>query len=82
MRKDNDFIYWKDAKAELIGLIDSMALEVMMVPTFSGLKSDRTDMTLAEISAHNSLIAMNNEGVRELARVLKDKLTEEVDDDE
>jgi hypothetical protein len=34
-------------------------------------------MTLAEIANYNSLIALNNEGVRDLAKALKYELTKE-----
>ena len=69
-------IYIKD----LIPIIEDMAIEIMMTPSFSGLKADKTDMTLAEISAHNSLVSMHNEGVREMARMLIEALTKEDDD--
>lgn len=82
MRKDNDFIYWKEAKAEFIGMIDSMVLDVMAAPVFTGKKQDGTDMTMAEISNRNSLIAMHNEGARELARALKAELEQEEDVDD
>ena len=73
-RDDNDFIYWKDAKKELVSLIDSAALEIMMVPAFSEKRPDGVMATLGEISAHNSLIAIYNDGIRTMAQWLKDAL--------
>ena len=71
-------IYSKD----LIPIIEDMAIEIMMTPSFSGLKADKTDMTLAEISAHNSLVAMHNEGIREMALMLKHRLLKGDDPDD
>lgn len=65
---------------DLLDLIDHVAVDIMMVPCFSG-KFNGETMTLAEISNHNSLIAMHNEGVRELARMLKEKLSEDETDE-
>ena len=62
---------------ELIPMIDRVALEVMMTPIQEGKNSEGKLMTLAEIANYNSLIALNNEGVRDLAKALKYELTKE-----
>ena len=76
MANDYKSIYLK----ELLPVIDKVAVDAMMTPCVV-MKMNGESMTLAEISNHNSLVAMHNEGVRELANRLKDKLTEEESDD-
>ena len=51
--------------------IDQVAVDIMMVPSFSEKKQDGTFATLTELANHNSMIAMHNEGVREMAKMLK-----------
>ena len=65
---------------DILNKIDHVALDAMMVPAVV-MKMNGEPMTLAELSAHNSLIAMHNEGVREMANRLKDKLVEDEDND-
>lgn len=79
--KDNEFIYWREAKAALIDLINTDALDIMMVPAFSVKKPNGEMSTITEVAAHNSLISMHNEGVRELAKILKADLTRTEDGD-
>lgn len=67
---------------DLVPLIEEVALDAMMTPGFEGLKIHGEKMTMAELSHHNSLVAMHNEGVREMALILVRKLTEEDGDDE
>ena len=77
MANDYKSLYLKD----LLPIIDRVGMETQMAPVFSGKKQDGTFMTLADISNQNSLIAMHNEGVRELARMLKEELMKEDDND-
>lgn len=70
MANEYKSFYLKDVE----DIIDRVAVDIMMVPVFSEKKSDGTLATLSEISAHNSLIAMHNEGIREMAKMLKDAL--------
>ena len=76
MANEYKSLYLKD----VLHVIDHVAVESMMTPAIV-MKVNGENMTLAELSAHNSLVAMHNEGVRELANRLKDKLTEEESDD-
>ena len=62
---------------KLIPMIDRVALECMMTPIQEGKNSEGKLMTLAEIANYNSLIALNNEGVRDLAKALKYELQKE-----
>ena len=79
--KDSDFIYWHEAKAALMELIDREALDILMVPAFSVKKPNGEMSTITEVAAHNSLISMHNEGVRELAKILKADLVKAEDGD-
>ena len=67
---------------DLVPLIEEVAMDAMMTPGFEGKKVNGEMMTMAEVSHHNSLVAMHNEGVREMALNLVRKLTEEDGDDE
>lgn len=67
---------------DILNTIDRVAVDIMMVPCFGEKKPDGTLATLAEISNHNSLIAMHNEGIREMAKMLKDALQGEEDTDD
>jgi hypothetical protein len=51
-------------------------------PIIAGKKADGTLMNLQEVAQQNSLTAMNNAGVRILARVLIDQLQGIGDDDD
>ena len=57
-------------------------LDLMDMPVTGGKKADGTLMTLAEISNQNSLIAMYNDGIRTLARVLAEQLSGEGENEE
>ena len=61
---------------EMISLIEHTALDLMGEPIMGDKKLDGTIMTMAEVANHNSLMAMNNAGIRILAQVLVDKLTD------
>lgn len=76
MANDYKSIYLK----ELLPIIDKVAVDAMMTPCVV-MKMNGESMTLAEISNHNSLIAMHNEGIREMALRLKEELMKEDDDD-
>ena len=76
MANEYKSLYLKD----VLTTIDEVAVDTMMVPCFSA-KFNGETMTLAEISNHNSLVAMHNEGIREMAKMLKIKLCEEDKDD-
>ena len=66
---------------ELLPIINRAALDLMDIPVTGGKKPDGTLMTLAEISNQNSLIAMYNDGIRTLARVLAEQLSGEEEDE-
>lgn len=57
-------------------MIRETALECMMDPLMDGKKIDGTGMTIVEIQHRNSLIAMNNAGVKDLADRLIERLNE------
>ena len=64
----NDYKSWY--LKDLIPIIEHVALDLMGDPIVDGKKSDGTAMTLTEIASRNSLIAMNNEGIRQMAETL------------
>ncbi len=69
---------------ELIPIIEHAALDLMSEPIVSGKKADGTLMNMTEVANQNSLIAMNNAGIRLLATTLIDELKgpeEEADPD-
>lgn len=70
-RADNDFIYWKDAKEEFLQMIDEVALDLFMCPLGMD-KYSSADME--KVSRINNDIAWNNEGVRDMANTLKQRL--------
>ena len=74
----SDYIYMKD----LFPIIDQVAVENMAQPVFGGKKTDGTEMTMAEIANRNSLIALHNEGIREMTLMLKDRLIKGEDPDD
>ena len=57
-------------------MIRETALECMMEPALNGKKIDGMGMTIVEIQHRNSLIAMNNAGVKDLADRLISRLNE------
>ena len=67
--------------SELVPMIEHAALDLMGEPIIGGKKADGTPMNLQEVAQQNSLTAMNNAGVRILARVLIDQLQGTGDDD-
>ena len=73
-------IYYPD---ELNPIIEHCALDLMISPVIAGKKPDGTIMNLTEIANKNSMNAMYNDGVRDLARALIRELhgDGEVDDD-
>ena len=68
--------------SELVPMIEHAALDLMGEPIIAGKKADGTLMNLQEVAQQNSLTAMNNAGVRILARVLIDQLQGIGDDDD
>jgi hypothetical protein len=68
--------------SELVPMIEHVALDLMGEPIIAGKKADGTLMNLQEVAQQNSLTAMNNAGVRILARVLIDQLQGIGDDDD
>lgn len=78
MANEYTSFYLKDP----IPTIEHLALDLMGDPIVDGKKTDGTMMTLTEISNHNSLIAMSNDGVRMMAKALIQKLSEEDEDNE
>ena len=73
---DYKSFYLKD----LIAMIEHCALDLMTEPIMAGKKADGTLMTLAEVANQNSLIAMNNAGIRLMANALIDELKNPEDD--
>ena len=69
--------YMKD----LIPIIEHTALDIMGDPILYVRKNNGTVMTPAEVASHNSLIAMHNDGIRELAHTLIVTLAKDGDDD-
>ena len=68
--------------SELVPMIEHAALDLMGEPIVGGKKQDGTLMNLQEVAQQNSLTAMNNAGIRLLARVLIDQLQGVGDDDD
>ena len=66
---------------DLIHIIEHCALDLMSPPILVGKKADGTIMNLSEISNQNSMIAMENSGIKLLAQTLIDELSEESGDD-
>ena len=78
MSNEYKSFYLKD----LIPIIEHAALDLMGEPIIAGKKQDGTLMNLQEVAQQNSLTAMNNAGIRILARVLIDQLQGIGDDDD
>ena len=68
--------------SELVPMIEHAALDLMGEPIVGGKKQDGTLMNLQEVAQQNSLTAMNNAGIRLLARVLIEQLQGVGDDDD
>ena len=68
--------------SELVPMIEHAALDLMGEPIIAGKKADGTLMNLQEVAQQNSLTAMNNAGIRILARVLIDQIQGIGDDDD
>ena len=66
---------------ELTQIIEHVALDLMSDPIMAGKKADGTLMNMAEVANQNSLIAMNNAGIAEMARQLIVTLSKEADPD-
>ena len=66
---------------ELTQIIEHVALDLMSDPIMAGKKADGTMMNMAEVANQNSLIAMNNAGIAEMARQLIVTLAKEADPD-
>ena len=65
---------------ELVPMIERAAFDLMSEPIMAGKKLDGTLMNLQEVAQLNSLMAMNNAGIRLMAKVLIEQL-EGVGDD-
>ena len=81
MANEYKIFYLKD----VVDMINATLPECMMTPLFGSTgmrKTDGTPMTLAEIANYNSAISLHNEGTRELAERLKDRLQREDDHDD
>ena len=59
---------------ELVPIIEHAALDLMGEPILGGKKQDGTLMTTVEVAQQNSLTAMNNAGIRLLAKILIEQL--------
>jgi len=73
---DYKSFYLKD----LIAMIEHCALDLMTEPIMAGKKSDGTLMNMGEVANQNSLIGMNNAGIRLMANALIDELKNPEDD--
>ena len=60
--------------SELVPMIEHAALDLMTSPITAGKKCDGTLMTAVEVDKQNSLTAMENSGIRLLAKVLIEQL--------
>ena len=60
---------------ELIGIIEHCALDLMSAPIINGRKTDGTAMNLTEVANQNSMIAMENSGIKLMATALIDELS-------
>lgn len=71
MADDYKSFYLKD----LVQIIEHTALDLMSSPVLAGKKHDGTYMTMAEVANQNSLIAMENSGIKLMATALIVQLT-------
>lgn len=65
--------------SDLIAIIDRVALENMMIPALEHKKPDGTVASLSELANYNSLVAINNEGIRDYVSQLKAALMKEAE---
>jgi len=68
--------------SDLVPMIEHAALDLMGEPIVGGKKPDGTLMTAVEVAQQNSLTAMNNAGIRLLAKILVEQLQGIGDDDD
>ena len=68
--------------SELVAMIEHLALDLMGEPITGGLKQDDTLMTMQEVDRQNSLLAMNDAGIRLMARELISLIEGDGDDDD
>ena len=73
MASEYKSFYLKD----LVPIIEHAALDLMSSPIMNGKKHDGTYMTMAEIANQNSLIAMENSGIKLMAQTLIEQLSKE-----
>ena len=71
MADDYRSFYLKD----LVQIIEHTALDLMSAPVLVGKKHDGTYMTMAEVANQNSMIAMENSGIKLMATALLEQLT-------
>ena len=67
---------------DLVPIIEHCAIDLMTEPMIAGKKNDGTLMSMAEVANQNSLIAMNNAGIRLMASALIDELRRREKEDE
>ena len=78
MASEYKSFYLKD----LIPIIEHAALDLMSQPIMNAKKQDGSYMSFGEIANQNSLIAMENSGIRLMAQTLIEQLSaEEADGD-
>lgn len=63
--------------SDLLAKIDEVAMRAMLTPTLEHKKPDGTVATLSELANYNSLVAINNEGIRDYVSQLKAELLKE-----
>lgn len=78
-RKDTDFIYYGEAKKELMAMISDTAMNLMYHPIMS-----EKGMEAEEVAAHDARVAHHNNGILTLAMTLIARLEDdrEADPDE
>ncbi|MBQ1790565.1 MAG: hypothetical protein II008_10315 [Oscillospiraceae bacterium] len=68
--------------SELVQIIEHAALDLLNEPIFGGKKADGTLMNAVEVAQQNSMTAIYNSGIRLMARVLIEELTDEGKEDD
>lgn len=68
--------------SDLIQIIEHAALDLLNEPIFGGKKADGTLMNAVEVAQQNSMTAIYNSGIRLMARVLIEELTDEGKEDD
>ena len=71
MADDYRSFYLKD----LVQIIEHTALDLMSAPMLGWKRHDGTYMTVAEVVNRNSMIAMENSGIKMMATALLEQLT-------